>query len=95
MFYAPLSLSVYRLLSCAWGRSSGGDRGLYSAVSCLLPHVRWFNAALCPLAKEHHGREERAAEEPEAPFPGGPPLLLPDPREALLCPGLCQRGRGS
>ena len=45
-------------------------------------------------AKEHHGGEERAAEEPDAPLPGGAPLLLPDPREALLRPGLRQRRRG-
>ena len=46
------------------------------------------------LAKEHHGREERAAEESETSISSSAPLLLPDSREALLCPGLCERGRG-
>ena len=53
-------------------------------------------SVLSPMfaAKEHHGGEERAAEEPDTPLPGGPPLLLPDPGEALLRPGLRQRRRG-
>lgn len=49
---------------------------------------------LSPLAKEHHGGEERAAEESEASFSSPASLLLPDPREALLRPGLRQRRRG-
>ena len=53
-------------------------------------------SVLCPLiaAKEHHGGEERPAEEPDTPLPGGTPLLLPDPGEALLRPGLRQWRRG-
>lgn len=46
------------------------------------------------LAKEHHGREKRAAEESETSISSSAPLLLPDSREALLCPGLCEWGRG-
>lgn len=38
------------------------------------------------LAKEHYGREKCAAKESETSVSGSAPLLLPDPREALLCP---------
>lgn len=47
------------------------------------------------LAKEHHGREERAAEEPETPVSGPAPLLLSDRRKTLLCAWLCKRRRGT
>lgn len=49
---------------------------------------------LCATAKEYNGREERAAQEPEAPFSGRAALLLSDLREAVFCPGLRQRWRG-
>lgn len=47
-----------------------------------------------PSAKEHNGREKRAAEESEASIPGSASLFLPDPREALLRPGLREWWRG-
>lgn len=46
-------------------------------------------------AKEHHGREKCAAEESETPVSGSAPLLLSDSREALLCPRLRERRRGT
>ncbi len=51
-------------------------------------------SALCATAEEYNGREERAAQEPEAPFSGRPALLLSDLGEAVFCPGLRQRRRG-
>ncbi|XP_029077984.1 serine/threonine-protein kinase Sgk2 isoform X5 [Monodon monoceros] len=44
-------------------------------------------------AEPHHGGAQRAPEEHVPPLPRGPALLLPDAGEALLCAGLCQRGR--
>lgn len=53
-----------------------------------------FFSVFPPSAKEHNGREKRAAEESETSVSGSAPLLLPDPREALLCAGLCKWRRG-
>ncbi|XP_022448072.1 serine/threonine-protein kinase Sgk2 isoform X2 [Delphinapterus leucas] len=44
-------------------------------------------------AEPHHGGAQRAPEEHVPPLPRGPALLLPNAGEALLCAGLCQRGR--
>lgn len=73
--------------------------------------IKWFKAFLSKnmeqkssrtyfspfpsLAKEHHGREKRAAEEPQTPVSGSASLLVSDCREALLCPGLCKWRRGT
>ena len=62
-----------------------------------VPRSSQMNTLFFPFilpAKEHHGREKCAPEELETPFPGRPPLLIPDLREALLRPWLCQWGRG-
>jgi len=48
----------------------------------------------CVAAKAHHGGAQRADEEHQASLPGGPALLLPDHRQALLRPRLRQRRRG-
>lgn len=61
-----------------------------SAVSYFTFFLFFFH-----LAKEHHGGEKCAAEESKTPFSGSTPLLLSDPREALLCPRLCEWGRGT
>lgn len=55
-------------------------------VWCELNSNKWSFS----LAKTHHGRAQRAAEERETPFPGGAPLLFPDNRQVILRLGLHQ-----
>lgn len=83
--------------------SRWSSRGKRSVLLCFVvsvcPSVCLFfcltvSVGCVSAAKACDGWKECAAEGSKTSIPGGAAFLLPDAKDALLCPGLCKRRRG-